>query len=241
MLVSDMLKMFKITAQAKGLDTFRFISDEDICVYINQAIVDKVRAVVGQSSLMQYPGKSYINDNSISGTNILKNLHYIVDCEIDTSQDANHNQLITGATEFFNAIVMFITAIDIKYIKDNDETTVPCRLVDPDKFYNLGRDYCNTASWDNPIVTYFKDNDSEYRLLGMYGSKEFPTAKIPNSLNIHYIKHPDKLTVDFEGQYYDLPDYAFPEIVNIAVNSYFKSVGATSQQLENIKQVNNDD
>ena len=242
MTVPDMLTMFKVTAQAKGLDTFRFISDDDICVYINQAIANKVRSVVAQTAIMQYPGKSYINDNSISGTNILKNLHKVVSGDIEEENVDTSEQTVDVTDKFFTEIVMFITAVDIAY--GDGKEVVSGRLVDPDKFYLLDDDYCNKASWRNPIVTYLKEvsNDGEdYKFMIMYGSREFPTAKTPSKLFIHYISTPSKISSEDTGDYYDIPDYAMPEIIEIAVMSYFKSVGATSQQLEQIRNKEEDD
>lgn len=238
MTVDEMLVNFKITAQAKGLDTYRFISDDDICVYINQAIINKVRAVVAQTSMMQYPGKGYINDNSISGTNILKSLQKIVSGDVTTG---NGNKNLTSNYMFMNSVVMFITAVDIKY---KSGETVHSRLVDPDKFNQLDDDYCNSADWKHPYITYYieADEDGEnYKFVGMFGSKEFPTAKTPSNIVIHYISTPKKITTDYSGDYTDIPDYAFPEIIDIAVASYFKSIGATSQQLEQVQQKRNED
>lgn len=235
MKISDILTMFKVTGQAKGLDTFRFISDEDICVYLNQAIVNKVRSVVAQNSMMQYPGKSYINDNSISGTNILKNLHKVVTGDISDIEPDGY--VVDYIDEFFNKNVMFVTSVDIAY-KDSGEV-VNCRIVDPDKFYLLDDDYCNKASWRNPIVAFYKrieENEEYWNFSVMYGDRQFPTSKEPEKLFIHYIASPDAINSnDLDADYNSLPDYAIPEIVDIAVASYFKSVGATSQQLEQIQ------
>ena len=253
MTVGEIITMFKVVGQTKGLDTYRFINDEDICTYIYEAIVNKVRAVVSQSSLMQYPSKANIQDNSISGTNILRNLYKVVSTSIENEDDVfnvdTDEQSLDCTQTFFTSTVMFITAIDVKY---NSGEVVNCRLVDPDKFYLLDDDYCNRASWRSPIVTYLieQTNDGEnYKILGMYGSRSFPTAKVPEEVKIHYIATPSKLydesstsNEDYHDlDYYDIPDYAIPEIVDIAVNAYFKSVGATSSQVEQIRRENQND
>lgn len=223
MLVRDILTMFKVNGQAKGLDSIRFISDEDIAVYINQAIVNKIRAVLMQNAQSKFTDKLTMQDNSIASTNILRNLLTYVDVPLQGDLFGSSSGNITLQNK-----AMFYTS----FVANYKDAITKCRVIDYDKFYNHKGDYCSEVSWNSPIVTYIYNNDN-LNVLIEYQSKRFPTNKELVNVRVGYVRHPNKFTVSNTSQdYKELPEYAYPEIVEIAVNSYFRSIGATSQQVQ---------
>lgn len=230
MKVEDILTMFKIQGQSKGLDSMRFISNEDIAVYINQAIVNKVRATVMQNAQSKFTDKVSMQDNPLASTNILRNLLMYRDVSVEDTLFGSKSGNID-----LDIKVMYYTSFDAVY--DND--IVSCRVVDYDKFYQHRNDYCNQASWRTPVVTYLYNNDN-LRILVEYKSKTFPTTRELKTVRVAFVKQPNDFTVNnLSFDYTELPDYVIPEIVEIAVNTYFRSIGATSQQVSQQQEQNN--
>lgn len=230
MKVEDILTMFKIQGQSKGLDSMRFISNEDIAVYINQAIVNKVRATVMQNAQSKFTDKVSMQDNPLASTNILRNLLMYRDVSVEDTLFGSKSGNID-----LDVKVMYYTSFDAVY--DND--IVSCRVVDYDKFYQHRNDYCNQASWRTPIITYLYNNN-KLRILVEYKSKAFPTTRELKTVRVAFVKQPNDFTVNnLSFDYTELPDYVIPEIVEIAVNTYFRSIGATSQQVSQQQEQNN--
>lgn len=230
MKVEDILTMFKIQGQSKGLDSMRFISNEDIAVYINQAIVNKVRATVMQNAQSKFTDKVSMQDNPLASTNILRNLLMYRDVSVEDTLFGSKSGNID-----LDVKVMYYTSFDAVYNND----IVSCRVVDYDKFYQHRNDYCNQASWRTPIVTYLYNNDN-LRILVEYKSKAFPTTRELKTVRVAFVKQPNDFTVtNLTFDYTELPDYVIPEIVEIAVNTYFRSIGATSQQVSQQQEQNN--
>ena len=230
MKVEDILTMFKIQGQSKGLDSMRFISNEDIAVYINQAVVNKVRATVMQNAQSKFTDKVSMQDNPLASTNILRNLLMYRDVSVEDTLFGSKSGNID-----LDVKVMYYTSFDAVY----EHEVVSCRVVDYDKFYQHRNDYCNQASWRTPIVTYLYNNDN-LRILVEYKSKAFPTSRELKTVRVAFVKQPNDFTVNkLSFDYTELPDYVIPEIVEIAVNTYFRSIGATSQQVSQQQEQNN--
>lgn len=230
MKVEDILTMFKIQGQSKGLDSMRFISNEDIAVYINQAIVNKVRATVMQNAQSKFTDKVSMQDNPLASTNILRNLLMYQDVSVEDTLFGSKSGNIN-----LDVKVMYYTSFDAVY----EHEIASCRVVDYDKFYQHRNDYCNQASWRTPIVTYLYNNDN-LRILVEYKSKAFPTTRELKTVRVAFVKQPNDFTVNnLSFDYTELPDYVIPEIVEIAVNTYFRSIGATSQQVSQQQEQNN--
>lgn len=230
MKVEDILTMFKIQGQSKGLDSMRFISNEDIAVYINQAIVNKVRATVMQNAQSKFTDKVSMQDNPLASTNILRNLLMYRDVSVEDTLFGSKSGNID-----LDVKVMYYTSFDAVY----EHEVVSCRVVNYDKFYQHRNDYCNQASWRTPIVTYLYNNDN-LRILVEYKSKAFPTSRELKTVRVAFVKQPNDFTVNnLSFDYTELPDYVIPEIVEIAVNTYFRSIGATSQQVSQQQEQNN--
>lgn len=230
MKVEDILTMFKIQGQSKGLDSMRFISNEDIAVYINQAIVNKVRATVMQNAQSKFTDKVSMQDNPLASTNILRNLLMYQDVSVEDTLFGSKSGNIN-----LDVKVMYYTSFDAVY----DSEIVSCRVVDYDKFYQHRNDYCNQASWRTPIITYLY-NDNTLKILVEYKSKAFPTSRELKTVRVAFVKQPNDFTVNnLSFDYTELPDYVIPEIVEIAVNTYFRSIGATSQQVSQQQEQNN--
>ena len=230
MKVEDILTMFKIQGQSKGLDSMRFISNEDIAVYINQAVVNKVRATVMQNAQSKFTDKVSMQDNPLASTNILRNLLMYRDVSVEDTLFGSKSGNID-----LDVKVMYYTSFDAVY----EHEVVSCRVVDYDKFYQHRNDYCNQASWRTPIVTYLYNNDN-LRILVEYKSKAFPTSRELKTVRVAFVKQPNDFTDNnLSFDYTELPDYVIPEIVEIAVNTYFRSIGATSQQVSQQQEQNN--
>lgn len=98
----------------------------------------------------------------------------------------------------------------------NGSNTYSCRLIDSVELENTLNDYCNRASKEYPIATIVNGDVTIYPT-DIYNK---PTIKYK------YLKMPAKVTFSITNC--DLPEYMHEEIVEIAVNKFYKSVGYTT-------------
>lgn len=222
MTIQEMHTTFRTLGQQMGIQLIRGILPESIDVYLNQSINDKVRDIVVKNSTTPFHDRIAIQDNSISPINSLRTISKKKSLDITGG---------TGSVDFYTIImdienVMFYTSFGIRY--PNINKRVGTRFIESDKLDDTRKDYCNRETWDEPIITMFT-NDEPNEYVELYTDN---TTKIPNKIEVSYIANPDKVKWDSVVDNRvdcNLPLYLHPEIVELAVDRFFRSVGATTK------------
>lgn len=219
--IHEMHTYFRTLGQQVGMQLIRAILPESIDVFINQTIIEKSRNTVLSNVSTVFNDRVAIQDNSISPINALRTLYKKSNVDVTPVAGNDYYKAIVG----IDKTIMFYTSFGINY--QNGKKHVGCRFIEGDKVYDTLRDYCNTASWDYPIVTMFVDDDGK-EYLEIYINS---TTKIPTTLEINYIELPKMVKWDSDTAKSvdcNLPEYIHNEIVELAVSKYFKSIGATT-------------
>ena len=120
---------------------------------------------------------------------------------------------------------MFYTSFNLIF----EDKTRKARFVEIDKLQDTLNDYCNRASSNYPIITYI-GNDSVNDNFEVYsGDKEKPVKA-----EMNFIKLPKVVKfseVEEERINCDLPVHTHYQIVELAVNKFFQSVGSTAHNV----------
>ena len=214
MTIKEMHQLFRVIGQQVGMQTIRAILPEEIDVFLNSAINETVRTIVATNVAQGAEGKIIQNAN-ISPINALRNLYTRVVTSVKIDNSDNKFQLA------FDNIAMYYTGFSVNYT--NNDKLYKARLVEPDELENTLNDYCNGASYDYPIVLYTNGNPST---LTVYSGD-----KVPYSVICNFIKNPTIVSYDNKVDC-DLPKYLHNEIVQLAVQKYFNSVGSTTHNVE---------
>lgn len=216
MTIQEMHQLFRVVGQQMGMQTIRAILPEEIDVFLNMAIDDKIKEVLTNN---------YINsrDNSLQGqisNNTLLVGLYKTKFVPQIDLDGNH---YSSAIEDDNTI-MYITALGVNY--SGIAKRFNCRIISVDKLYNTLNDFCNKPSYDYPVCIIKKDDSNGRYIIDIYTDN-----KAPNSIDVVYIKYPNKVSLA-DSIDCDLPEYSHNEIVQLAVQRYFNSVGSTTHNVE---------
>ena len=205
-----MHQYFRVFAQQMGMQLVRAILPEEIDVYINSAIIDKVKEVVLSNTHTQFNDRVSIQDNPISPINYIRTLYKI-----------EEKSIIGNIADLPKA--MYYTSFSVQY--NNDNKFYGCRLIETDKLENTLNDYCNGASYDYPICSIYNNNNKD--IIKVYSGN-----KKANLISIKYIANPAK--VDYNNNIScDLPEYTHNDIVQLACQKYFISVGSTTHNVNN--------
>lgn len=222
--IQEMHNVFRTLGQQMGLQRIRGILPESIDVYINNAIIEKVRNVVIANTGSDFKDKVTTQRNLISPDNALRTLFKSANFNITEEQKFDdYYHIILNIND-----VMLFTSFAVRY--DSVEKMYKCRFIDPDKLEDILSDYCNGASYDYPIISLFaNENNTEYVKL-FINSK----SKIPISLQVRYIETP--AVVKWSNNLEEcvncnIPEYLHTEVVELAVNKFFQSVGSTTQSV----------
>ena len=223
MTIQEMHQLFRVVGQQMGMQTIRAILPEEIDVFLNMAINEKINEVLA-SNVLSDTSKVLTGNAKIGNLNFFRTLQKKGDANLSELNDDTEN--ISIAT-FSVKDVMLITGIYVHY---GSEDTVSkkyyeCRLMGVDEVNNAINDYCNSPSYNYPIASINSQTDNVLELTIYRGNK------VPGNIVVNYIKSPD--IVSFENSVNcDLPDYAHNEIVQLAVQKYFNSVGSTTHNVE---------
>lgn len=203
--ILEMHRLFRTIGQQMGIQQVRGILPESIDRFLNLAINEKCRAVLTENSVINLGHKVSIFKNEIAPINALRTLY--------------RESEITNLT-FDSTNVFVVLGVWVKY----NDSTAKCRIIDNIQLHDTLNDFCNKDSKKYPIVTIYEDDKLTFRVYT--GNTEY------NSLYLNYIKkpaivkyNPDNHENDVDC---DLPDYVHPEIVQLAVNKFFTSVGYTT-------------
>lgn len=211
MTIQEMHAVFRTLGQQMGMQTIRAIIPESIDIYINDAIIEKVRTELYASTQTSTTLNSDVQASRMANINALGTLYSKCDLTTTDEEDIQHSFDCSLKTD-----IMMIFAISIGY--DNGKS-VACRLLGSDVLETTLNDYCNSASKDYPIACIIGNTIDVFT-----GDK----VKISNA-NIKYIKNP--AVVDFNKRVNcDLPQYLHYEIVENAVRKFYMSVSNSIPQ-----------
>lgn len=222
MTIRDMHKGFRALGQQMGLQLVRAILPESIDIYLNASIIEWARRRIISNVDSVYNDKVTIQRNDISPINGVRSLYK--NNKVSAIGFAGNNGSYLISLQSVNN-VMFYTSFEVVY--NIDELPYGCRFIERDKLSNTLRDYCNGPSSEYPIACMHSD-DEGIDVIELYFGKDNVS---PKELVVHYIAMPDivKLGATEEDSVNcNLPEYAHQEIVEMAVNKFFHSVGSTN-------------
>lgn len=220
MTIQEMHQLFRVVGQQMGMQTIRAILPEEIDVFLNMAINEKIRYVLSSNVINN---ESKILDNiGISPINYLKTLYKTE--YLDGAGDIDgHDFLETIVSD--DSEIMFYTSFAIRY---KDATIKNARIIEPDKLYNVISDYCSSPSKEYPIVVILVQA-AGHALIHIYIGEDDKNNVAGAYVN--YIKNPNVVSLE-DNIDCDLPNYTHNEIVQLAVQKYFNSVGSTTHNVE---------
>ena len=128
---SEMIQAFRVYGQQMGMQKMRNILDEEIYVFLNSAVVEKIRQVLGTNVVAQFPDKVSTQQNSISPINYVRTLI--------------KEHTLTNNTPT-NIQLMYILGVEVGGYK--------CRFIEPTDWHNTINDFCNAPSEEYPICTF---------------------------------------------------------------------------------------
>lgn len=213
MTIQEMHQLFRVVGQQMGMQTIRAILPEEIDVFLNMAINEKVREVLLSNVILDEGTKLMINNNT-SPINYIRTLYK--QCIV------SNNNHFDSVFSIINLDAMYFTSFGVTYA---DNITKPCRLVEPDKIYNVLTDYCSAPTKNEPVVTIYTTQADDL-VVQVYNDNNDVYELI-----INYVSNPLKVSFD-ENISSDLPEYTHNEIVQLAVQKYFNSVGSTTHNVE---------
>lgn len=207
--IQEMHQSFRVFGQQMGMQLIRAILPEEIDEFLNASIIDKVRELILSNVNTIHNDRISTQNNPISPINYLRTLY------------RSDRFALRGNVINIPENVMHITGFAVQY--RDSENLYNCRLIEPDKLENTLNDFCNGASKEYPICSIYSNGNDE--LVRVYSGNI-----IPDLIVIKYIKTPKRVSL-FDEIDCDLPEYTHNEIVQLAVNKYFVSLGSTSHSV----------
>lgn len=245
MTIREMHKRFRTIGQAKGLQLVRAVLPESIDEYLNAAMIEKCRSVIVNNASTQIQGKLTNRDNPMSPYNALRTLFR--EERLTPSKNPTGEYYVVNRNHHKKEVLHYL-AVAIEYggrkniVTDKHEVKndvlfsesprrYPCRIIEPDKIYYVLNDFCSAPSKEYPCCVIDSTNTPNRPI-----EFQFYTALNPiYQVYISWIDMPMMMVYDVKNEGNDvdceLPDYLHDEIVEMAVNKYFTSVGSTSKQV----------
>ena len=160
----EMHTAFRVYGQQIGMQKMRNILPEEIDVFLNSAVVEKIRQVLGTNVVAQFPDKVSTQQNSISPINYVRTL-------------VKSKQLTLSSNS-----VACPSDIQIMYILGLTTGGHKARFIEPIDVENVKNDFCNAPSKEYPIFTFI-DNKFE-----VYGDTTIASA------DLKYVEYPAKIS-----------------------------------------------
>ena len=197
----EMIEAFRVYGQQMGMQKMRNILDNEIYVFLNSAVVEKIRQVLGTNVVAQFADKVSTQQNSISPINYVRTL------------------VKTKALNLNSNSVDCPSDIQIMYILGLTTGGHKARFIEPIDVENVKNDFCNAPSKEYPIFTFINNK------FEVYGDTTTTSA------NVQYVEYPAKIGLDSDGLSIscNLPEYTHDEIVQLAVQKYFASLNNTQK------------
>lgn len=212
--IHTMHDTFRTIGQQMGMQLVRGILPASIDVYINEAIINKVRVILNENTNKQFADNFSIKENSVSPINALRTIYKNKKLTVEKSSDGVYisDGNITNLMQYISFNLIYPNSL-----------FVGCRFIENDRLGETLRDYCNKPTWDYPIVVV-TNNDSP--IIEIHTND----SKIPDNIIVNYIENPAIVKWDEDERECvdcNLPEYLHHQIVEMAVNSFFQSVNNT--------------
>lgn len=214
---------FRTLGQQKGMESIRLTLPEEIDIYLNNQITNKVRQIVAENTTTVYNDKVSVQRNPISPINALRTLY-----KVERLTNINGSGIKTDPYNVDLTIdddVMFYTGISIRY-SDND--FYACRIIDGEKLEYTLTDYCSRSSWNYPIADFHSGDTN--MVVDIYTDSN--VSHVASAVDVRYIKKPNVVKYSTDASQRvdcDLPEHLHVDIVTAAVTEYFNAVGSTAQ------------
>lgn len=225
---------FRVIGQQMGMQLVRAILPESIDVFLNDAILEKVRTDLIASVSTQLQTSPNQQPSGMTNFNSLRTLHRTARYAIsDTPKVLYYNadngyyiiavptvgsdiELEDGESEM-NA--MQFLGFSIEYKNTLRGNPIYCRLVSPDILETSLRDFSMNADKDCPIATLTSDS------LEIFTNTKDCDIKF---LNVKYVNYPNTVKYSTsldECVNCNLPDYVHYEVVENAVGKFYNAMG----------------
>lgn len=246
--ISEMHETFRVLGQQQGLQLIRGILPESIDTYLNDAILEWTRKTIQANVETVYKDKVTLQNNSINPINGVRTLYkrYILNA-VEVKNEIEVEMIKTSDNKCYEANlaalkddVLYYTSFELTF--DAIKKNIWCRFVDRDKLMNTINDYCNGASKEYPIICMHEDGDED--VAEIYLGEDFNDVKIvngeeidinfPKTLIVNYVGMPNIVKWDEDMEKCvncNLPQFCHYEIVELAVNKFFQSIGSTNRQV----------
>lgn len=229
-----MHELFRLLGQQMGIERVRGILPHSIDGYLNAAIIEIVNTLLRvntQESLVRANRYKILpQEPLVTPVNSLSTLYKEETLELRSLSD-NNTDLITFKSK---DKILYLYDFVINY--EGDGRFRHCRFIEPNKVEETLDDYLNRASRRYPIITVVNVDEvkDEYKFEVYCGQNLYI-----EHLKLRYIKVPNtvKYDVDENNQLTenavncDLPIHLHKDIVELAVQKYFNSVGSTTQKV----------
>lgn len=221
--IADMHYLFRTIGQQMGLERVRGILDESIDDFLNASIIDIATNVVKSNVQTIFKDKFTIQDNAISPLNGVSTLYEEKVKSINDGSDEVTSVTINVAN------VMYCIGFSVKYREKSQWRN--CRIIEPTKIESSLDDYCNRASARYPIVNVISTDpsDDDIDIEIHHGKSDIELVKIK------YIRMPISVKYDISNSANsvncDLPVHLHKDVVELAVQKFFNSVGSTSHNV----------
>lgn len=139
----EMLSAFRVYGQQIGMQKMRNILDSEIYTFINSAIIEKIRQLLGTNVAAQFADKASTQQNPISPINYVRTLIKSKSLTVTSNTAATPN-------------------IDIMYILGVTAGGYKCRFIEPTELEATINDYCNSPSKEYPLFTYIDNSFKVY-------------------------------------------------------------------------------
>lgn len=136
----QMIQAFRVYGQQMGMQKMRNILNDEIYVFLNSAVVEKIRQILGTNVVTQFPDKVSIQQNSISPINYVRTLIKVKELSL-AKNIANYPNDIS---------VMYILGLTVGGHK--------ARFIEPTDVENVINDFCNAPSKEYPIFTFINNS-----------------------------------------------------------------------------------
>lgn len=225
--------LFRTIGQQMGLERVRGILDESIDDFLNAAIIETATNIVKSNVQTIYRDKVAIENNDISPINGVYTLYSekienASDYFTEGSDEDGSEEPVIISPGF--ADIMYFIGVSVKYI--DDKRWRNCRIIEPTKLEQSFDDYLNRASARYPIVhfSYLDTLGNSNSIIEIYHGKS-----VVDSIKIKYLRMPVtvKLDTSVENKSVDcdMPEHLHKEIVELAVQKFFNSVGSTTHNV----------
>lgn len=252
-----MHSVFRVLGQQMGLQLVRGILDESIDVYLNATITEKVHndLLTGVHTVLQE--QTDTQPTTMSPSNLFRTLFRVKQIDINpSSATGGADTDVISSNGYYKIFLpstgndpaihpMLYLGFSVQYDDETAEKRHGCRLLGADVLETTMRDFCNAATWNNPIVVLLSadENNADSDQVSLSTLQEYVElytnniSKHPKYLYVKYIKTPNKVKYDATNPnacfHCDLPAYCHFEIVERAVLKFYQSINGYAASSNN--------